>query len=120
MVKIRNLDGSWTWKPSEGKFGIFGDTRNSKKRQRKEEKEVRRQSTYNTAKRKYKDRDMTQYQGNQNLYDDFVGNLETGKRGEKMMSQADFDLYIDKYDPRQEQETLDKFGREQEDRKSVV
>ena len=106
-------DASMTWKPSEGKFGWFGDTKKSKKRQREDEKEVRRQSTYNTARRKYKDRDMTQYQGNQNLYDDFVGNLETGA-GEKIMSQADFDLYIDKYDPRQEQETLDKFGREQD------
>ena len=104
---------SGTWKPSDGQWGIFGQTKKSKRRQRKAEKETRRHSTYNTAKRKYKDRDMTQYQGNQNIYDDFVGNLETGA-GEKMMSQSDFDLYIDKYDHSQEQETLDKFGREQD------
>ena len=101
-----------TWKPSEGKWGVFGATDASKERDDAASAERKRQSSFDEFLVANKDKNVLDEWGSHEDIKDKVTDFTGGKWDVGVgMDDKDFDLYIDKYDSRHEDESKEKLER---------
>ena len=117
---------SGTWKPSEGKWGIFGQTSASKERDRAKAESKVRKDSFENFRRSYEDeniagiftesgeddtgklRDYTGPQG----FEDLIKNVSGLNHPTNNISSNDISDYLDEYDPRKETELFEQEGRD--------
>ena len=105
---IANKDVAW--RPSQGKWGVFGQTEGAKKQDAKKKVQKARRNSYEDFVKTHKDTNIAgiqtpdtndtpgqgaQFEGDLNK---FIGSSGVSKNLD------DMDLYVDKYDPRKEDE----------------
>jgi len=101
----KNIGGGTTWKPADGQWGMFGQTKRSKRREAKRNKEKNRAKAFDSFIVGNKDKNVLD---DFNNYDDlkkFTTGYKDNAGNTIGMSSDNFDRYIDKYDNRAEQET---------------
>ena len=102
---VRGLTGESTWKPNEGKWGIFGQTGKSRDRDRTELVEHYRKQNFDSFLKDNKKTDFASMDANQ---------LKDAVVGESGMTDDEYQKYITEYDPRKEEEAMDSFTMGQE------
>ena len=117
----KNVKAGTTWKPSEGKWGIFGQTKASKERDQAKVDAKARRNMFEDYRREYEDENIagifTETEtDNTDLTGEYVGStgfnkMITDKSGFEP-SPNDIADYTDEYDPTTEQEISATLGRD--------
>ena len=123
-----NMATSTTWKPSEGKWGIFGQTKKSKARDLAKQQAKSRHKDFEDFRREYENENiagimtedteddtnkLTDYTGNEGLKN-LILNESGLNNPSDFISSTDIEDYTDYYDSRKETELIEEHNRQME------
>ena len=109
----RVRDGA-TWRPMDGKWGWFGQTSASERRQEARRVEAERKRTFDTWISEHKDEDVSKYWLNNTAEDWITGGTPDDATDASTMKKTEYDRFINAYDERKEDETAATLDRELE------
>ena len=117
---------SGTWKPSEGKWGVFGQTSASKERDKAKAEAKVRKDAFDNFRRSYENENIAgiftesgedntakldDYAGTKG-FEDLIKNVSGLNHPTNTVSSNDISDYLDEYDPRKEIELYEQEGRD--------
>jgi NACalpha-BTF3-like transcription factor len=120
-LMAKNIKADTVWKPSEGKWGPFGQTKKSKERDKAAKQTASRKNSFDDFRRKYENENiagimtespdddstrLTDYTGNQGLKDFVIGTSGLNNPSGTVTG-TDVEDYTDYYDEGKEQELVD-------------
>ena len=110
------FDDDYTWKPSEGKWGIFGSTYKSRQRDKAKETEKQRSNQFETWLSENKDTDVAEMYatGGEDAVKHFLTNSTDTITDAATMKENEFNRVIDSYDTRKEEEANADWSRTQQ------